>query len=121
MKRVGSVGSMAEAGGSAIDLTKRFLAKTVLLIACVYLLSAKAETMPRLVLELVYGKPYMWSNPRLYLHGSLRLDLCQNIPNSILCMADSTIRAVTCSFCLVRFPWLPDGWTSFRLDKPNRP
>lgn len=57
MKRVGSVGSMAEAGGSAFDLTKRFLAKTVLLVACVYLLSAKAETMPRLVLELVYGKP----------------------------------------------------------------
>lgn len=55
MKRVGSKGTLGDTGGSATELTIRFFAKTALLVACVYVLSEKAESIPRLPLELLYG------------------------------------------------------------------
>lgn len=55
MKRVGSKGTLGDAGGSTSELATRFFAKTALLVACVYLLAEKAGVIPRLALEIVYG------------------------------------------------------------------
>lgn len=59
MHRVQSAGTLGDAGGSTIQLFVRFCAKTALLLACVYLLSARADTIPRIPLELVYSKPLL--------------------------------------------------------------
>jgi hypothetical protein len=53
MKRVGSVGMLADSGGSPFELLGRFLAKTVALGVTVVLITN--GPWPRLVQEVLYG------------------------------------------------------------------
>ena len=54
--RTKSAGTLGDHGGSAGVLVLRFLAKTTVLIASVHILSDYANSIPRLVLEYVYGR-----------------------------------------------------------------
>ena len=54
--RTKSAGTLGDHGGSAGVLVLRFLAKTTVLIASVNILSDYANSIPRLVLEYVYGR-----------------------------------------------------------------
>ena len=84
MARVGSVGKLDASGGSAAQLLGRCLAKAVALGAVVFLTTA--VSLPRIVLEAVYGALRLRFPVRHQCNYSIHPAHKPRVPNIWVCL-----------------------------------